>query len=64
MEINRERVKEQDKKYRNNNKEKIRERKKEKFSCCCGSTLRKSDRCDHEKTKKHLKYLESLIAEI
>jgi len=40
------------------NKETINEKKKEKYTCECGSTLRKCDKARHERdTKKHLDWL-------
>lgn len=35
------------------NKDVINARRKEKYTCNCGSTLRTSDKACHEKTKKH-----------
>lgn len=46
------------KKYREKNKEKINLKAKEKYTCDCGSTIRKSDKTRHNKTKKHLKFIE------
>lgn len=66
---NKEKISQRKKEYRSNNKEKIsekrkiaynknkevvNERNKTKFTCDCGSTLRKSDLSQHKKTKKHL----------
>ena len=50
------------KEYYNKNKEKIIENKKndEKTTCECGSIFRKCDKSQHLKTKKHLKYLDSV----
>ena len=36
------------------------ERNKVKYTCCCGSTLRRGDKASHEKTIKHLQYLQSI----
>lgn len=52
--------KEKKKEYREANKEKISEQRKEKYTCGCGSTLRKDGKADHERTLKHKKYLENL----
>ena len=46
--------------YRENNREKLAEQQKEKFTCDCGSICSKGNKSKHEKTKKHLAYLESL----
>ena len=46
--------------YREKNKEKINEKGKEKITCDCGSEVRKKDIRRHEKTKKHIAYMESL----
>jgi len=41
-------------------KEEINEkRKQEKYTCECGSTLRKDGKHHHEKTKKHINYMNS-----
>jgi len=45
-------------KYREVNKEKI----KEKYTCVCGSTIRKSDKTRHEKSLKHMNYCASVSA--
>ena len=51
-----------DKKYYENNKQKIFEYRKQyyqqTFNCECGSSVRKNDKAEHFRTKKHLKYLE------
>ena len=47
--------------YRQDNKDKIdkyqKEKRKEKFTCICGSILRKSDKARHEKSTKHNNFL-------
>ena len=48
-----------DAQYYKNNKERINERKNIKYTCPCGSCLRKGGKAEHEKTKKHIKFLES-----
>ncbi len=35
------------------------ERRKEKYTCECGSTLTKNHKARHEKTKKHIKFINS-----
>ena len=57
-EANKEKNKQYQKQYREANKEKIAAKGKIKFTCECGSTLRKSDKAKHEKSKKHQKYIE------
>ena len=47
------------KEYYENNKNKILEQKKIKYNCICGSCFRKSEKSQHERTKKHIKFLES-----
>lgn len=49
------------KKYYEKNKQKILEKQKiEKYTCDCGSIIRKCFKTEHEKTNKHLKYINSL----
>ncbi len=50
-----ERKKEYDKQYREKNKEEL----KKKYTCICGSTLRRDGKRNHEKSKKHQKFIES-----
>ena len=45
------------KQYYQNNKDKILEKNKEKITCACGSIVRKSDLSRHQKTKKHINYI-------
>ena len=40
------------------NKEKILEKQKEKCTCICGLTLRKQDLRRHERSQKHIKFIE------
>lgn len=47
------------KQYYENNKNKILERMKIKHTCICGSCICKGDKAKHERTKKHIKFLES-----
>jgi ABC-type nickel/cobalt efflux system permease component RcnA len=47
-------------KYYHSNKEKILQKKKIKCQCACGGRHTKHQRKRHLKTKKHIKYLESL----
>ena len=52
-EMNKEKITEVRKQYRLDNKVAISQKKKEKFTCDCGSTLRISDKAKHERTTKH-----------
>jgi hypothetical protein len=52
--------KEEQKQYYEKNKEQILQKAKEKYECECGSTIRKSDKTTHQKSKKHQNYLSSL----
>jgi len=58
-EDNKDKIAEYAKEYREVNKERISERDKIKHTCICGSCIRKSDKSKHERTKKHIKFLES-----
>ena len=58
-EDNKEKIKEKDKRYRENNKEMIKEKQGEKFNCECGCICRISDKARHLKTKKHQNYITS-----
>ncbi|NDD86081.1 hypothetical protein EB118_26265 [bacterium] len=50
------------KNYRDVNKSIIAEKGKIKYTCICGSTLRKSDKSRHEKSLKHMNYCASVSA--
>ena len=50
-------IKEYLKEYHETNKERISEKLKEKMTCECGSVYRKADKLRHEKSKKHLDYI-------
>jgi len=67
---NKTKILEQKKQYHLNNKEKITERKKQyynnnkvkikqKYTCECGKTLRKDGKKNHEKTTKHINFINS-----
>ena len=59
-EINREQILKKKKEWYETNKEKLKEKAKEKYTCECGSTLRKNHKVRHEKTsKKHLNFLKN-----
>ncbi len=59
-ENNKDKLKEHKDEYRKNNKEKIEQRVSEKYTCVCGSTLRKDALPKHNKSKKHILYLQNL----
>jgi hypothetical protein len=47
------------KEYYHDNKDKINEQKKEKITCQCGSTFVKYQKLRHEKTMKHINFINS-----
>ena len=47
--------------YYQNNKDKICEKQKIKITCECGSTFRRCDKARHEKSKKHVNYINKII---
>ena len=57
---NKEKILEYNKEYNKANKERISEQAKQKINCSCGSVVRKDNIKNHQRTKKHIKYLESL----
>ena len=54
-ELNRERILEKSKQWRENNKDKI-EKQKEKIKCECGSIISRSGVSGHKNTDKHLRF--------
>ena len=60
-EDNKEELNEKSRKYQQDHKEEIAKKKKEKYDCPCGSTLRKSDKAQHEKSIKHQNYLKKQL---
>lgn len=56
-EHNKEQLKEQHKDYYKNNKEIINEQRKQKIECICGSTIVKHTKLRHERSTKHLNYV-------
>jgi len=50
-------TKESNKEYRENNKEKLSEKRKEKITCECGCIVAKSSLTRHKKNKKHINLL-------
>ena len=58
-EDNKDKILKRVKKYQEDNKDRISERKKIKHTCICGSCIRKSDKPKHERSKKHIKFINS-----
>lgn len=58
-ENNKEQLLKQKKEYRENNREEIAKRMKEKYTCECGSTLRKAEKARHERSIKHQSFLQT-----
>ena len=56
---NKNKILERDKQYYKDNKNKILEKMKIKYNCICGSCICKGDKSKHERTNKHIKFLES-----
>ena len=63
-EKNKDIIKERNKLYRQNNKEQIKERNKdkikEKLKCVCGSMFNRYSKQRHNRTLKHIKYINNL----
>ncbi len=57
-EENKDNIKKQSMKYYNENKEQINEKTKEKIKCICGSSCRKGGIREHERSIKHLKFIQ------
>ena len=47
--------------YRENNKEQISEKRKEKFTCICGSETRIGDQSRHFRSRKHINFISSIL---
>jgi hypothetical protein len=58
-EKNKEEIVERQKDYYEKNKEKIIEKRKEKYTCECGSTLTTGHKVRHERSQKHIDYINS-----
>jgi len=60
-EENKEKIKEQSRQYRENNKDKLKEKRDkkyaERYACDCGSIVIVCCKSRHDKTKKHLDYI-------
>lgn len=59
-EANRDTIEEYRKEYYEANRNTIAEKGKVKYTCACGSTLRRVDKKRHEKTLKHINYCTSV----
>jgi hypothetical protein len=60
MDNNKESIKEQQKIYRDNNKEKMKLYRSGTIMCECGCEIKKHHKSRHFKSNKHLKLLEKL----
>ena len=58
---NKENILEQRKLYREQNKEAINERVKEKMTCECGSIIQHTEKARHSKSIKHQKYVNTIL---
>lgn len=58
IETHKEDKKEYDKKYREENKEQLKLKHQEIITCCCGSELTKKHKLRHERSKKHIQFIE------
>ena len=56
---NKEKIAKNTKMYRENNKEIIKEKKSKKYTCICESTITIDHKLRHEKSKKHLNFINS-----
>lgn len=54
---NKEEIKEKKKIYREEHKEEIKEKAKLKYNCICGSSIQHAEKTRHNKSKKHLKFI-------
>lgn len=57
---NKEEIKAKNSEYYHNNKDLISEKRKIRITCECGSTFRKTDKIQHEKSIKHKNFISSL----
>ena len=56
---NKDKILENQKIYKENNKDKLSEYRKQKFTCECGSIYSYTSKSEHFKTKKHFQFIES-----
>ena len=52
-----EQIRERDRKRHALNKDARLQQRKQPFECCCGSTIRRDGKAEHERTKKHQDFL-------
>ena len=50
--------------YREDNEEKIKERRRQKYNCVCGSIIRKEDETLHEQSNKHINFINGVEKEV
>ena len=56
---NKAKIKEKSKRYYNKHYDKLKENRKEKVECMCGSDVLKKDIRKHERSQKHIQYIEN-----
>ncbi|MCR9103605.1 MAG: hypothetical protein NXI25_26910 [bacterium] len=61
QEQNADRVKETQKKWYVNHKEQVLQKQSQMVNCCCGAIFRTSGKAEHERTKKHQRFLNQNI---
>ena len=54
-----EKLKQQNKQWREKNKEEYNKKRREKINCLCGSVIQKNDIRKHERTQKHIQFIQS-----
>ena len=52
------------KECREDNEEEIKERRRQKYNCVCGSIIRKEDKTIHEQSNKHINFMNGVEKEI
>ena len=52
------------KEYREDNEEEIKERRKQKYHCNCGSLIRNKNKKLHEKSIKHIRFMNGIEKEV
>jgi hypothetical protein len=58
-EAHKEEISEYHKEWYEEHKEELSKKRKEKYTCECGSTIRKADKPRHERSQKHIDYINS-----
>jgi len=61
---NKDKIKQYEKQYRIDNKDKIKQRVKQPINCICGSTIQKTEKARHNRSKKHRTYIFNLHNEL